>query len=274
MTNTIRVCSTPFAVVPEWVMDHPGMTMAAARLYVKLAGWGKAVDGGYTKIFPSQETLAEQMDTSVRTVRRALAVLVEIGVVEVTQRRRGPADYVITTARPEADQDRTDVAGQESKPGQNEVTSPDSFGSQDRTHGVRSYRELDPVPRTSTQNNPLSTAVDAGDPVADEFEQAWQQWPKRGGKRVGKRQALAGWRRLSGPQRHAAARAVPHYAAASEASRRPGAPVTAGAMDMHRWLSKWLWEDWQEPADLEDATTADDPDRLARLRRLVGEEAA
>ena len=91
------------------------------------------------------------------------------------------------------------------------------------------------------ENKPSSTDVDP----AKGFEEFWQVWPKRNGKKIGKQDALRKWKALPLPERRAAYIGARHYAAASDAGM-------AGAMDAFRWLEKRRWEDWQEPAGVAD----------------------
>lgn len=94
-----------------------------------------------------------------------------------------------------------------------------------------------PVPQRST---PSSTAVDTDDPLRG-FEEFWDAWPQRGGRKVGRGKAEERWRKLSLDDRRAAYRGARHYAAASQAGHQ-------GAMDAWRWLRDQLWVDFQEPA--------------------------
>lgn len=80
--------------------------------------------------------------------------------------------------------------------------------------------------------------------VDDGFECFWQHYPKRDGKRVGKAEAHDVWKRMSVAQRSAAMVGVENYAGSGW---RP--------KDAHRWLSKAMWRDWQEPATLDEAPT-------------------
>lgn len=106
-------------------------------------------------------------------------------------------------------------------------------------------QSVDSVPLSSTGTtvkNNVSTDVD--DPRNDPeygFDRFWDAWPKRNGKKIGKRDALKKWRVLSYEDKSSAFRGARNYAVASDAG-------LAGAMDAFRWLEKRRWEDWQEPA--------------------------
>jgi len=74
----------------------------------------------------------------------------------------------------------------------------------------------------------------------DDFDEFWSAYPQRNGKRVGRKQAEAQWRRLSAPQRRAALVGVAHYAAHC-------ARTDQFAKDAHRWLRDCAFDDWQQP---------------------------
>lgn len=87
----------------------------------------------------------------------------------------------------------------------------------------------------------VAAVAPATGPAFDEF---WQAYPKRHGKRVGRADTEPLWARLTAADRELAMAAVAHYRAACDSG------VTY-AMDAHRWLRKReLWaETWQTPAE-------------------------
>jgi hypothetical protein len=85
-------------------------------------------------------------------------------------------------------------------------------------------------------------AEPAVDELAEPFTAFWELYPKRNGKKVGKRLAADKWRKLTGPKRQAAMAAVVHYRDACDAG------LTL-AKDAHRWLAACAWEDWSTPAE-------------------------
>lgn len=112
---------------------------------------------------------------------------------------------------------------------------------------------------TSTTNNPVARpaaevlAAAFMEPlpnVGPLFDEFWQAWPRRNGKRLGRRDAERLWARLTPAERDLALTGARHYATASDAG-------LAGAMDAHRWLRAAGWTDWQTPA-------VADPHRQAR----------
>ena len=73
----------PFGIVPRWVRLVTAGSPWALMLYATLADKADRSedgDGGWTC---SRQSLAEEMGTSIRTMARAQAVLVEEGALEV-----------------------------------------------------------------------------------------------------------------------------------------------------------------------------------------------
>jgi uncharacterized phage protein (TIGR02220 family) len=66
------------AFIPNAIMEHPGLTSSAKLLWARLALF--AGEKGYC--WPSQETLADSIGVSVRTVRTILRELVEQGFIQ------------------------------------------------------------------------------------------------------------------------------------------------------------------------------------------------
>lgn len=87
-----------------------------------------------------------------------------------------------------------------------------------------------------TEPDQTKTAADAA-----RFDDFWNRYPKRNGKRIGRSQAFAVWKRLSDSDRDQVDAAVEHYRQACEAD------ITI-AKDAHRWLSSRVFRDWLEPA--------------------------
>lgn len=118
-----------------------------------------------------------------------------------------------------------------------------------RTHPDRT---AEPLPEQCTEPNrtqphhtdptPSSTDVDQDEPEDDRFEEFWEAWPRRNGKKLAKGKARQQWRTKVAPdERERAIRGAHHYRQTSDAG-------LAGAMDAFRWLRDRSWPDWQEPA--------------------------
>ena len=76
------------------------------------------------------------------------------------------------------------------------------------------------------------------DGVVERFAtEVWEPYPRRNGKKVGRKAALAKYRRLSDKQRTDVAQAVKRYAAACNAGKTI-------ARDCERFLANDWWQDW------------------------------
>lgn len=78
----------PFAMVPEWVLDHPGISDGAVRQFGILARHANADD----KAWPSRRKLAERQGVSVKTVDRRNDELLAAGAIEIGARFDGDGD--------------------------------------------------------------------------------------------------------------------------------------------------------------------------------------
>lgn len=89
-----------FAVVPEWVIDHPEISDGAVRLYAVLRRY--ADKGG--RAWPSMGTLSDRLHKSERQVRRHMRELEEVGAVRVhphyTDGQQGANLYIVVSTPP------------------------------------------------------------------------------------------------------------------------------------------------------------------------------
>jgi hypothetical protein len=69
----------------NWAWDQHGMGTAAKVVLLSLAEYADREDG---TCFPSRKTISEECEMSPATVTRALATLLELGLIQVDQRRR------------------------------------------------------------------------------------------------------------------------------------------------------------------------------------------
>jgi hypothetical protein len=102
-----------FAIVPEWLLDEPGVSDRAVRVYARLARYA---DKNGTA-FPRRRTLADQCRCSIDSIDRAVKELEAVGALTVTRRRRGPGSasdtnlYVVRRTPPAQQQMRIDENG-------------------------------------------------------------------------------------------------------------------------------------------------------------------
>jgi len=73
-----------FAMVPEWVLYHPGLQPAAKTVYAVLARHGQTAE----TCFPSHARIAELAGVSRSTVIRSITALEHVGAVIKTRRTR------------------------------------------------------------------------------------------------------------------------------------------------------------------------------------------
>lgn len=76
--------------------------------------------------------------------------------------------------------------------------------------------------------------------VARAFEELWERYPARSGRKLAKGKALEQWKRLKDPERQQALEAVKQYRKACDAG-------DTLAKDAFRWLRDKAFEDWAQP---------------------------
>lgn len=224
-TRQVEVnASLRFAVVPEWLIDHPDVTAQAIRLYAVLDRYANA-NGS---CWPNRRSLAERCRCSLDTVDRALAVLVEVGAVHVAHRVDDAGDLTsnLYTLHP-AGGGRTDAA-----------TSPHGCGDGGRKDaatggrtgaaGNESHKEREP------EEAPQLTLVDVPPPqqrppkdYPRAFLDAWESYPRK----IEKRAAFRAWtaRVRAGAKPEALAAAAANYATWVERSGTPPGFVKHGS---------------------------------------------
>lgn len=185
--------------------------------------------------YPSTEEIMEVTELSLRTVRRSLKDLEESGLI-VVQRRRWEdsgkqrwSTYTLMLEGPSV----TVAPGIPPEPSATESPSP----------------SVTVAPEEPPPNEPSPKELTPG----LSFDAFWDLYPRRGGRRVGKKQAQKVWDRMKPPQRERATTAVVNYAA--ECNGYP--------KDAHRWLRDELYEEY-----LEAATEADRPPEMDGYVRL------
>jgi hypothetical protein len=145
-----------FAVVPEWIL-YADISAQALRIYGVMA---RHADKGTGKAFPSHRVIAERGRCSIRTVQRALAELVQLGAIEITERKTEAGqhsnEYFIRVSRP------MDTSDQ----GVLYVQGPVATGGQhNESHSERE------TPLSPTETSPR-----------EPFDEFWSIYPRRQGK--------------------------------------------------------------------------------------------
>jgi hypothetical protein len=143
---SVRSDVGPFAMVPEWLIDTPGLTPSAFMVYAVLA---LHADRNTGRAHPSRTKIAERIGASKATVDRALKLLSDIGAIEITPRFAAPSedgtrrqtsnDYRIQFANPLGPVVRppviTDDEGVGTVDGEPPVVTGDDPGTRTTTNG-------------------------------------------------------------------------------------------------------------------------------------------
>lgn len=185
---------------------------------------------GHVWVYNTYAQWAEQTGLSADQVRRATDRLVDRGVIIVAQPqgRDRTRWYRVNYEHPIAS-----PTGSAATPSGKDATSLQQADLPDDSIATEMSRE-------DNREVSLPTAVDVDPDVG--FEEAWGRYPKRNGKRVGKKTASDKWRKLTVEGRRECWKAIGNYAAA----------VNRGetiAKDMERFLAANYWRDWTEPPD-------------------------
>lgn len=124
-------------------------------------------------------------------------------------------------------------------PGMDNPGEDDPSGEDRRTN----ERPKDVEPKQGSPEEQTSTDVDTkADPLYG-FDKFWDRYPKRNGKRLGKKKTAAKWKTLSFDAKARAWKAVQHYARACDG----GLTI---ARDAERFLANDWYEDWADgPAE-------------------------
>lgn len=230
--------TTFFAQVPEWVL-FSDVSAYAIRLYAVLR---RLAEGKQRTQCPSRQDLAEAARCSVDTVDRAKAELVAIGALQVQGQcvagtGTGPNRYFIASDPPQAPPEPPRGGRQNRQAG-----GPlEPVGGGPLEPAPKSLEREQQLPLREREIKASSTDVDLRAEVDLSFTAWWEAYPRRNGKRLGRAQTLAAWKRMKPPERALAEVGVQNYAVAV-------ADDLTIAKDPHRWLRGRCWEDWLEPA--------------------------
>lgn len=168
--------SEGFAAIPNWIVRKPDVSIYAVAVYVALAS--HTGPGG---IHPSLPTLAREAHCSERQVRRAVAELQTLGVVERVRRKddRGRAanGYLLHPQGPLSDDEELEDAPQPVKDSQaatGEVAAYQSGG-----YGLQE------------QVVPLIEEEPIKKPASEYFDEFWSLYPRHTAKAAARTKFLA-----------------------------------------------------------------------------------
>lgn len=232
------------------VQGKPSVTAASMKSVLVALADRKNTKTGQCN--PSQETLARDTALSVSTVNRALAGLMQLGVVE---RKRNPiggggreADSYIFNTELRTSQP-ANVAEEEDEPRISEVRTSQAAG-------------VAPIYKPGSENRERTgNAIERKTNRESLFENAWKHWPRK----VSKAQALAKFHRVKDPALVAAA-IVAHGDAHAQHTPTEYVP------HLVTWLNQSRWDDEQLPQPR--ATDRQTPGQrnLAYLANLAARE--
>lgn len=166
--------------------------------------------------------IAAHAECDVRTVKRAVPSLIKEGVLE------GKSGALRVSLA--GDTMSLSEEGDTMSPG---TPCPQSSDTMSPNGDTMSPLKEPGVPEDQTR----SPNDDPKNDPEYRFEDFWLAYPRRHGVRVGKKEALVLWRKMSYAEKSVAWQAVKHYATHCE---------TTGtlAKDAERWLRHRRWEEW------------------------------
>lgn len=217
----------------SWVWDH---SKAGGTDRLVLLAIADSADHDGTNAWPSVATIARKCSVSERTVQRAIRSLEALGEIRVEAQAGGtptmtadrrPNLYRVVMASGVSDRHPEEASG---------VTPSAERGDQMTPRGVT---PLSPNPSDDPSGqNPSVDSVDRDHPDYG-FEKVWQAYPKRNGKRLGKKTALGIWRKKDYATKARIFKAVQHYADAV-------ASTDTIPRDLERFLKADWWEGWED----------------------------
>lgn len=213
----------------------------AARLVMAVIA--EAADDDGTNAWPSMQTIADRANITRRAAQLAVTACQKAGELIVEEHKGGPTDrqeryrthrYAIPIKGwiiAEGDRARGEQVTPLPEQGANKSTSKGRNPRQIRGEHSTPYPSLDPS---------LDPSPSKADDKALGFDQFWDMYPERDGKKLYKAATLTEWKKLDLETKRAAWRGAVNYRRAVDVQERR-------AKDPHRWLKDRLWEDWQDP---------------------------
>jgi hypothetical protein len=227
----------------DLVWDHPKVKGTEKLLLLKLADWSN--DEGHMMYPTAPGKLATLVVVTERRLRQMLQEFEEREWITVTHEGLGGGRGVHHKMRISLQLGNLFPGYEPPKERGSAVPSNAKLGNPARETRKSSAGNSEiscTLPLLSNQVlNQEETTTRAEDPSGVPFDEFWNHYPERDGKKIGRSEAVSGWERLSDSERTSVMVGVRHYRVACDDG------VTK-AMDAHRWLAKRRWEDWQTPA--------------------------
>lgn len=216
-----------------WVFDNSPYTGGGRLVHLALAD--KANDDHDYELWMHQSKVAEMARLSVNQVGRILKQMVTDGYLDLVEQGggRGKASryrLVLKTPQYGGVSDSETPPSGTGNPTISDAETPPSVESR-----------LLPTEELNQGRTEGASLIPSIDPMIG-WDQFWDTYPMRNGKRLFKAQSQVIWKRLSLDDKRAAMRGAINYRAAVDAEDQI-------AKDPHRWLRDKLWTDWQDPPE-------------------------
>lgn len=214
---------SPFASLPDELIADLCVSDGAVRLWARLDRYAREKRTAW----PSRATLASELGCSVKTIDRRLDELVNAGWLTITHRRTVAGD-------PDSNLYTLGQTGGVTDGGtpKDDATWCHPWGQGGVTDGGTGGVTDDALIETQFERDELN------EQAVPEFDELWSQYPPRNGQRLGKKNAIKQWARLSPIDRIAATASLPLYASTTN-----GFPK-----DAERYLRGRLWADLDHDA--------------------------
>lgn len=215
-----------------WVFENSPYTLGPRLVHLALAD--VANDDHDYRLWMLREAIASKAGVSTDTVDRALTRMQAEGYIEKIIQGGGrgkPNEWRLLFPTTAAESGGNKSAATTPQKGRNDTT--------ERAATTREDNYLTQEETNTTQDADADLEKARGKGKDYRFEDAWSAYPKRDGRRIGKRDAREEWKKLSYEDKGRCFRAIKAFQASG----------TEYPPDMHRWLKHKTWEDWLTPAD-------------------------
>ena len=183
-------------ILPQFVLET-SVSFGAKIMYALLCNYASDSD----RCWPSQATLAARLSCSVSSVKKYLAELVGINLIQVRREQYRSSVYYLLqpAALKSVSHDATDSAPYEAKPASHRSDSACEQSKSGYLNTLNKQEELNtpplppvrPVPSKVTAS-PLPSVLGGGGVSVSDFEKAWALYPKKEAKGL----ACAAWKAL------------------------------------------------------------------------------
>lgn len=222
-----------------WCWDHS--PFSGSKFIVHFAMADMANDTNDFRLWMTDSALAKKARTTTKTVQRTKAELVELGMLEILSppAPKRPSEYrFMMPVHGGQDVHRSTVVAPEPTVVDGGHLVLDGGQDVSRTVDISSSAPITNQRVTKENQSALELKKN---PLLG-FDQFWEVYPRRNGKRLNRGVAEKVWVKLSLEDRRAAYRGAVIYARAVAAEQQI-------AKDPDRWLKHRLWTDWQDPPE-------------------------